>query len=346
MGHRRKSFPRRGTRAYSPRVRARRESARWRNWPNSESGKPELQGFAGYKVGMTHIVAEESRKRHKLYKQERVMPVTIIETPKVSIYGIRAYTKSYRSIKVLGEVWGERFDRHLKRTIFVPNKKQDERKWTVEKLKSVTAKICGIRILAHTNPVQAGFPRKKPDILEIPINGGSIKEQIEYAETLLGTDVSFADRFEEGNFIDVTSTTTGKGFQGVIKRWGVKILPRKTRKGRRVVGCIGPWHPARVSWRVPRAGKAGYHPRTEYNKRIMKISDIGREITPDKGFKRYGSVKSAYILLKGSVPGPTKRLIRMRNPIRRSSKPSSGMEPVKISFISSSYNKKKTTTEA
>lgn len=46
--------------------------------------------------------------------------------------------------------------------------------------------------------------------------------------------------------IDTISVTKGKGFTGVIKRYGVKKLPRKTHRGLRRIGCIGSWHPSRV----------------------------------------------------------------------------------------------------
>ena len=42
----------------------------------------------------------------------------------------------------------------------------------------------------------------------------------------------------------------GKGFNGVVTRWGVTRLARKTHRGLRKVACIGSWHPARVSFHV------------------------------------------------------------------------------------------------
>ena len=60
----------------------------------------------------------------------------------------------------------------------------------------------------------------------------------------------------------------------------------------------------------------GYHQRTEYNKRILKIGADGSEVTPKGGFLRYGQINGAYILIDGSVPGPAKRLIRLRYPAR------------------------------
>lgn len=48
----------------------------------------------------------------------------------------------------------------------------------------------------------------------------------------------------------------------------------------------------------------------------MKIGDNGEEITPNGGFLNYGAVKNEYVLLKGSVPGPKKRLVRISHAIR------------------------------
>ena len=60
-------------------------------------------------------------------------------------------------------------------------------------------------------------------------------------------------------------------FLGVTYRWGTKKLPRKTHKGLRKVACIGAWHPARVSYSIPRAGQCGYHHRVERNKKVYRV---------------------------------------------------------------------------
>jgi len=124
------------------------------------------------------------------------------------------------------------------------------------------------------------------------------------------------DVFKEGQFIDVISVTKGKGWQGPVKRWGVRILSRKSRKTKRGVAVLGPWHPTRVLYTVPRAGQMGYHQRTEYNKRILKVGANGNEVALKGGFLRYGPIKGPYLLIDGSLPGPAKRLIRLRYPVR------------------------------
>ncbi|MFT4305012.1 MAG: 50S ribosomal protein L3, partial [Candidatus Woesearchaeota archaeon] len=64
-------------------------------------------------------------------------------------------------------------------------------------------------------------------------------------------------------------------------------------------------------WRNPNAGKMGYHLRVDYNKWLLKISDKPEEINPKGGFINYGFVKNNYVLVKGSIPGPKKRLMTL-----------------------------------
>ncbi len=70
---------------------------------------------------------------------------------------------------------------------------------------------------------------------------------------------------------------------------------------------------------VPRAGQRGFHQRTEYDKRIMIIGNTEQkefEINPEGGFKHFGFVKGDYIVVRGSVPGTYRRLIKLRSQIR------------------------------
>ena len=91
---------------------------------------------------------------------------------------------------------------------------------------------------------------------------------------------------------------------------------RRSGRGRHV-GCIGAWTPRRVRWRIPQLGQTGYQQRTEYNKRILKIGEDGEEITPKGGFLNYGIVRNDYIMVKGSIPGPKKRFVRISHALRR-----------------------------
>ncbi len=102
-----------------------------------------------------------------------------------------------------------------------------------------------------------------------------------------------------------------------MQRHGVKVLPHNSQKKRRRAGNLGPWHPDKTSWKVPQAGRSGVNRRTEINKRILKIGDEPDQINPDSGFKKYGEVKSKWIAIKGSVPGPAKRFINLRSALRK-----------------------------
>ncbi|MFX0050942.1 MAG: 50S ribosomal protein L3, partial [Candidatus Hermodarchaeota archaeon] len=305
--------------------------ARWRTWPSSDkSSKPRLLGFAGYKAGMTHLAMVNTDKRSPFYKQEQFIPVTILETPPIMIFSIKIYKRNPigNEMHTLTQLWGKKINKDLERRIKIPKEKQ-EQKQLIEDIRKTLNEIVEIRVLAHTLPREAGLPQKTPDIMEIKV-GGSVNEAFEYALEILDKKIDLEEVYGPSVFVDVNATTKGKGFAGPVKRHGIKILPRKTRKGRRVVGCIGPWHPARVMWTVPRAGQLGYFARTEYNKQILKIGEDGEEVTPTSGFKRYGKV-GKHCVIRGSVPGSTKRLIRLRDSIRPKPK---AIEDIQITFIS------------
>jgi large subunit ribosomal protein L3 len=202
----------------------------------------------------------------------------------------------------------------------------------LKKIEENLDKIAKIRVIAIDQPRQASVPKKKPDIAEIEIGGGTVQQQYEYAKSLLGKTVSPAEIFKEGQFVDVASISTGKGFQGPVKRFGVTILQAKGRKTKRGVATLGPWNPHHVMYSVARAGQMGYHQRTEYNKRVLKIGKDGKEITPKGGFLRYGLVRGPYMLLAGSVAGTEKRAIKLRFPARPPR--NVGEEPVQITQIS------------
>jgi len=313
MGHRKKHAPRHGSLAYLPRGRAKRTVGRIRFWPKVEEG-PTLLGFMGYKAGMTHIMMVEDKPGSLHLGKEASHPATILDVPPIIVFAVRAYTKNQYGLQTFTEAWMKSPPKDFDRALVLPEEFNTEE--NLKKIEENLEEIAEIRLLAATQPRLAGVPKKKPDIMEIKVDGGSIKEQIEYAKSLLGKTVSITDVFKEGHFMDVVAITKGKGFQGPVKRWGIKILPRKSRKTKRGVAAIGPWKPARVLYTVPRAGQMGYHQRTEYNKRILKIGIDGKNVTPKGGFLKYGEVKGTYVIVDGSLPGPAKRLVRLRYPAR------------------------------
>ena len=336
---------------------------------------PVLLAYPVYKAGMTHALIIEDRPNTPFSGKERFTPITVLDAPPIVVIGIRTYTRDYNgALKTLGEVWTNPVsavvkaveDLYSSNPLWNLDPKEVARKYllglrkanhglvkpdpsgeygfkfvaesTEEDIKKVlSGDIADIRAIITTIPVLAGFGKKKCEILEVKIHGGSIEERIKYATSIWGKYLTPFDVFAEGQFVDVIGVTKGHGFQGVIKRFGVKELPRwhKHRKGSRKVGSRGPAFTYSMS-EVPQAGQMGFHRRTEYNKRIIKMGRYGYEVTVKGGFLHYGLVYGPYILIKGSVIGPPKRLLVLRHPIRPSSKflPLTGPQIVYLSLES------------
>ena len=317
MGARKKSAPRRGSLGFSPRKRASRIVPRVKTWPQVDIGKPILLGFLGYKAGMTHAYIIEDRPGSPIKGQEIFVPTTIVETPPVYVLGIRLYGYDpNRGRYTLGEAWAEPpQELELQRKIKTLGGFSEEK---IKSLEGLLPRTVEVRAIIASQPkLVGGLSKKKPDLLEVQVGGTSDKSKIfEYAASILGKTISVSDVFAPGQIVDVIAVTRGKGFQGPVKRWGVKELPRwhKHRKGSRRVGARS--HGRSTWWEIPQAGQTGYHRRTEYNKRILAIGDNGYEITPAGGFLHYGIVKSSYVMLQGSIPGIPKRPIVMRWPVR------------------------------
>ena len=301
--------PRRGSMGFSPRKRAKAETPHIKSWPEG-SHKPKIQGFLGYKAGMTHAFIVDYRPTSTTSGREVIMPVSVVETPPIKVAAVRAYKNTTHGLQTISEIWAEKLDPELLKKL--PLSKSNKKKnW------DFTKDADEIRAIVYTQPkLVTGIPKKTPEIREMRISGGSIEDQIKYAKEILGKEVKINDAVSEGDMLDTIAVTKGKGFQGHVKRWGVKLLTHKNSKHRRMIGTAGSWHPNWVQTTVPQAGQMGYHQRTEYNKRVLKIGEKGDEITPAGGFPHYGVIKNSYILLHGSIPGPTKRLISMRDAVR------------------------------
>ncbi|MEM0023952.1 MAG: 50S ribosomal protein L3 [Thermofilaceae archaeon] len=305
--------PRRGSMAYYPRKRARSIVARVRTWV--DVGKAKLLGFAGYKVGTLHVVKVEDNPNSPLYGQEVAKVATVIEAPPIIVLAVRVYEQTPYGLKSIAEVWAKSIPKTLERVFTIP--KKDSFDEQMKKLEEVKSKIAEVRVIAATQPRKSGIGKKKPEVFEIKV-GGKPNEALEYALSVLGREVNVAEVFEPGQYVDVLAVTKGKGFGGVVKRFGVKILPRwhKHRKGSRRIGTVGPQAPA-IMFTTPFAGQLGFHQRTEYNKRILKISDPQTEnINPAGGWPHYGLVKSTYLIVEGTLPGPPKRLVKLRFAVR------------------------------
>ena len=307
--------PRKGSVAFSPRKRVARETPRIKSWPSNE--EPKLLGLAGYKVGMTHAMVVDNDKNSPTSGMEVFTPVTVLEVPPIVIMGIRSYEKTNHGLKAITEVIADNLDEDSRKITLPKDYDQSE---AIAKIQDALEKTEEIKVVVHTNPKLASVPKKKPEIFEVAIGGSSVEEKLNTALELLGKEVRASDILNEGQYVDAIATTKGKGFQGVIKRWNIRIQYGKAaRSGKgRHVGSIGPWSPERTMWTVAQAGQMGYHKRTEFNKKVLKIGDASEVdlVNPDGGFIKYGLVKNDYVLVKGSLPGPTKRLVILRQAIR------------------------------
>lgn len=313
MGHRKIHAPRRGSLAFLPKGRAARWIGRIRFWPEVETG-PALLAFTGFKAGMTYGIAVDNRQGSLMFGKEIVIPLTVLETPPMLACALRAYTKDYKGLQTFGEAWMEKPPKDFERILSVPEKFATED--GLKKIEANLEKVAELRMVMATQPRLAKRNKKAPDLIEVKIGGGSTKDRFEHAKKILGSEVRITDVIKEGQAVDVIGVTKGKGIQGPVKRWGIRRKWHKARKTVREVGSIGGWTPHYVMYSVPRAGQMGFYQRTEYNKIVVKIGSNGSEVTPRGGFLRYGVVNSDYVIVKGSVPGPTNRSVLMRLAVR------------------------------
>lgn len=303
--------PRHGSLQFWPRKKSKSMTAKIKSWAKSKN--VVLQGFSGYKVGMTHLIIKDTRPNSMTKNEELFVPVTVLECPAMRVLGIRVYVKGYYGNKVLTDVLNPKLDKSVNRKLSMPKKYNFE-----EKLKNTEEKLneaSEIRILLYTQPRKSGFGKKTPEIIEVGIGGNDLKAKFDYAKGLFDKEIRVSDILKSGARVDVHSITTGKGFQSVVKRFGMPLRSHKSEKKRRA-SVLGPELPGKVHWGVPMPGRMGFNLRTEYSRDVVMVDDKPEKINPKGGFMHYGLVKSDYILLKGSVPGPCKRLVTVTEPLR------------------------------
>jgi len=362
MSHRKFEQPRHGSLGFLPRKRTKHHRGRIRSFPRDNAAQPvHLTAFMGFKAGMTHVVREIERPGSKLHKKEAVEAVTILETPPMTVVGVVGYVETPSGLRTLTTVWAQHLSDELKRR-FYKNwyrskrkaftkyaKKYAEKPQEIDNELDRIRKYCQVvRVLAHTQVSKVKLRQKVAHLVEIQVNGGDVSAKVNFAKGLFEKDVEVSTLFTEGEVIDICAATRGHGFEGVIARWGVSRLPRKTHRGLRKVACIGAWHPARVRFTCARAGQMGYHHRTEINKRILRIGRKGdtksasteadlteKSITPVGGFPHYGVVNEDWIMVKGCVAGTRKRAVTIRKSLLATTN-RAFMEPINLKFIDTS----------
>ncbi|MEK5520953.1 50S ribosomal protein L3 [Heyndrickxia sp. FSL W8-0423] len=159
--------------------------------------------------------------------------------------------------------------------------------------------------------IQLGFEDKREQLSNKPEKGHVSKvntapkrfirefDAVNSNEYEIGQEVK-VDIFAEGDIIDVTGISKGKGFQGVIKRHGQSRGPMAhgSRYHRRP-GSMGPVAPNRVFKQKALPGRMGGEQITIQNLEVVKV-DAERNL----------------ILIKGNVPGPKKALLKIKSAIK------------------------------
>ena len=362
MSHRKFEAPRHGSLAFLPKKRSCRHRGKVKSFPKDDPSKPcHLTGFLGYKAGMTHIVRDVEKPGSKVHKKEVVEAVTIIETPPIVAVGVVGYVETPYGLRSLTTVWAEHLSDEVRRRFYknwYSCKKKAFTKYAKKhadgaadintELARIVKHCAVVRLLVHTQMRKVKIGQKKAHLMEVQINGGSVADKVDFAKNLFEREIKVDSVFSQDEMIDCIGVTKGHGFEGVVTRWGVTRLPRKTHRGLRKVACIGAWHPARVGYTVARAGQRGYFHRTQNNLKIYRVGakddknsattafDLTeKDITPLGGFPHYGTVREDWLMLKGSVVGTKKRVITLRKTLHQQTS-RAAQEPITLKFIDTS----------
>jgi large subunit ribosomal protein L3 len=151
--------------------------------------------------------------------------------------------------------------------------------------------------------VQIGFKKiEKPNKIKKSMLKKPFKWLREFRGKLEGFKVGDkidVSMFQEGDIVKISGTSKGKGFAGVIKRWGFHGRPAThgTKHEERTPGSIGASVPERVVKGKKMPGRMGFERVTIRNLKIVKI---------DK--------ENNLIAVKGAVPGARGTLLEIQSP--------------------------------
>ncbi|MBU1136431.1 MAG: 50S ribosomal protein L3 [Nanoarchaeota archaeon] len=302
------SKPRAGSLQFWPRKRAGKflPSVNWKAVSNPEKNSG-IFSFIAYKVGMSSCLIKDSTPESRTKDSRIIIPVTILEAPPMKICSVRFY----KNENLIKEILSENLEKELKKKIRLPK----THKLKIEDIKDYD----NIRLIVYSLVKQTGI-KKTPDLIEIKL-AGNLDEKIKFVKENLNKEIFLTDFIKDIQLIDVRGLTKGKGIQGPVKRFGIRLKSHKSEKGIRNVGSIGPWHPAHTTFRTPMAGQLGMFSRIKYNSKIIISGKIQeKNINPKQGWKKYGEIKTEYIIIAGSVQGPQKRQLLLTLPLRPSKK--------------------------
>lgn len=176
--------------------------------------------------------------------KELVEAVTIIETPLLTVVGLVGYVETPQGLRALPTVWAQHLSDDVRRRFYknwYRSKKKAFKKhetnyesYDIEAhLKRMKDYCHVIRVIAHTQMDKFNFRQKKAHMMEIQINGGTVEQRVEHGRKFFEKSLSADMMFSPNEMIDVIGVTKGKGVKGVVSRWGVTRLPRKTHRGLR-----------------------------------------------------------------------------------------------------------------
>ena len=307
--------PRKGSLQFWPRKRAKKFLPRV-NWNviNSTTSEKGLKGFICYKAGMASAYVKDNTEHSMTKGKKIILPVTILECPSMKILSVRFY-KNGLPVK---EVIAENLDKDLKRKIKISKEKHS--------INDIKEGYDDIRIICYSQVRKTGL-KKTPDLSEIGLSG-TLDEKMSFVKENLGKEISVSDIFKQGQLVDFRGLTKGHGLSVPVKRFGITLKSHKSEKGVRRPGSLGPWHPARVTFRAPMAGQLGMFNRISYNNSIIHI-DKHSENKKLENISNFGDVKTDYIIVRGSIQGPAKRQLLATFPLRKTKK----QEKKKFEFI-------------
>jgi large subunit ribosomal protein L3 len=319
--------PRRGSMQFWPRKRSKHSFVRVRSW--AEESKPKPLAFVAFKAGMTHVMVVDNRSKSATKGEKISLPVTIFDCPPMLVMGATYYKKTNVGNKkvatsLVSEI-SKDMKKFLSRSISLPSKKIP--------LQTSTDSFDFMRLLVATNPSKTTTGAKKSQLIEIAL-GSSKEDQLAFVKEHFGKEIKLDQVFESGAMVDARAVTRGKGFQGVVKRYGVSMVSHKSEKGQRKVANMGAWTPKRVDYRVAQPGKMGYHQRTEYNKQIILQGEEVDKVNRLGGIPHYGLIKNQFVLIKGSVAGPAKAPVLLTQAIRRTKNSRVFSGAPEVTFIS------------
>ncbi|MBB6631756.1 50S ribosomal protein L3 [Clostridium algidicarnis] len=160
--------------------------------------------------------------------------------------------------------------------------------------------------------IQVGFGEIREKLVNKPRKGQFIKAGAPFKRFVrefrledcsgyeMGQEIK-VDTFEEGDKVDISGISKGKGFQGTIKRWNAHRGPMSHgSKFHRAVGSMGASSdPSRTFKNKRLPGHMGNVNTTVLNLQVVKIM-------PEKNV----------ILIKGGIPGPNKGMVVIRNSVK------------------------------